>query len=112
MRDINDKKGGGLMMIVDELDDIAMDRFTSNCRDVLGVRMEMGSFHFAMILVYLDMRDAVRNAKIYEEIDRIMAEIPEGVGKLVVGDFNGHVGFLGDQEVNGNGTMILDFMER
>ena len=31
---------------------------------------------------------------------------------IVMGDFNAHVGFLGRQDINQNGRMMLDFMDR
>ena len=73
--------------------------------EVLGVNL-------VIVLVYLDTRDTERNGGIYREMDRKMAEIPEGEGRIVLGDFNGHVGFIGEHDLNRNGQMMLDFMER
>ena len=41
-----------------------------------------------------------------------MENMDEGIPLLFFGDFNGHVGFLGDQGVNRNGSMLLDFVDK
>ena len=65
-----------------------------------------------IILVYMDVGDLLRNRRIYEEMDRLMGEIDERIPVAVMGDFNGHVGFLGEQERNRKGEMMMNFAER
>ena len=54
-------------------------------------------------MVYLDTRDLGRNADIYAAMSDVLARIPECMARLVIGDFNGHVDFLGDHDTNRNG---------
>ena len=56
------------------------------------------------MLVYIDVKDRERNANIYENLNigmemAVSSEMPI----IKMGDFNGHVGFLGSQERNYNG---------
>ena len=63
-------------------------------------------------MAYLDVKDRNRNNKIYREIIRLIDEIGEEKLLVIMGDFNGHVGFLGPQELNLNGKLLLDFVEK
>ena len=44
-----------------------------------------------------------RNRRIYDELDRIVRGKIDDMPLAVIGDFNGHVGFLGSQDRNGKG---------
>ena len=56
-----------------------------------------------MVIVYLDVGGACRNSAIYRELDRIAEGVGEHGRLMVIGDFNGHVGFLGEQPRSRNG---------
>ena len=113
MREMDDKRGGGLMLLgIGGEGGVQMEKLVSGSRDVLAVRLEMGGFVCVVVVVYLDTRDLGRNADIYAAMNVIMARIPDRMARLVMGDFNGHVDFLGDHDTNRNGEMILDFMEK
>ena len=58
------------------------------------------------------MGDANRNAAIYRELDRIVEGMGEREKFMIMGDFSGHVGFLGKQPRNRNEKILLDFIER
>ena len=111
MRDMEDKKGGGLMILTNDLATVEMEGQNCNSNDILVARVEIWSFSFLLVLVYLDTRDIGRNGRIYEELNGIMNRLMEGEACLIMGDFNGHVGYLGEQELNRNGDKMLDFME-
>ena len=49
---------------------------------------------------------------IYESMDQGIAAIVGDACVIVMEDFNGHVGFLGEQEKNYGGEMLLEFAER
>ncbi len=50
-----------------------------------------------------------KNIKIKREMNTILNEAV--VPTLVIGDFNGHLGFLGEQSINRNGKIVLELME-
>jgi len=112
MRDIQDKKGGGLMIISREGDQMDISRREDSCTDILVVDITIHCFKLVLVVIYADVRDGERNRKIYESLDRIMRETTGENARMVLGDFNAHVGFIGEQRLNRNGELILNFMER
>ena len=60
----------------------------------------------------MDVSDLNRNKAIYNAIEKILSRLDEGMPVAVIGDFNCHVGFLGEQSKNRKGEMMLEFMER
>ena len=66
-----------------------------------------------VVLVYIDTKDRERNKYIYENLNACMEVAVNSEMPIIgMGDFNGHVGFLGNQERNYNGMKMLEFMER
>ena len=54
-----------------------------------------------------DNKTRDHNKKIIEEIGQILEEIEmQQKATIVLGDFNGHLGYLGNQEENMNGKLI------
>lgn len=109
---MSDKKGGGLMLLTWKDGEVKLNKLECGGRDVLVVEVEVGDVRCVVMLVYMDVGDLSRNKVIYDELDRAMRKIPENVPKVVMGDFNGHVGFLGTQDLNRKGEMMLEFAER
>jgi len=112
MRNMEDKKGGGLMLIYRMADEMEVVQRTNGSRDILAVDVTIGCIKLAIVLVYIDVKDKDRNLQIYRNLDEILEGIPNGLGKIVMGDFNAHIGFLGEQRQNNNGELLLNFMER
>jgi len=114
MRELKDKKGGGLMILYRKDDLLKMEisqRETTNS-DILAVKVVVGCLKVLIALVYIDVKDKERNLKIYEDLNIIMQDTPMDYGKIIMGDFNAHVGFLGEQRLNINGELLLHFMEK
>ena len=109
MREGEDKRGGGLMLLSREKDDVMVEGVESGCGDVLVAEVKVRGGVWYVILVYVDTVDMERNAGIYGKLNDIMRGLPENCMRVVMGDFNGHVGFLGPQELNRKGEMMLDF---
>ena len=65
-----------------------------------------------VLLVYLDVRDEKRNKYIYENLDLMISDLDNKMSVIVMGDFKGHGGFLGDQDNNHNLVKLLEFVER
>lgn len=111
-REMSDKKGGGMLLITREENDINMGRVEEECRDILVAEVCVRGWECKLVLVYLDTGDTERNVGIYGRLDAIIESSGELVPLLVFGDFNGHVGYLGEQRINGNGRMLLEFIEK
>ena len=99
MREQTDKKGGGLTMLKDR-DDYNYDKLDNTFRDILNVKLDLGRLNIYVLMVYLDVKDKERNKYIYENLDLMMREMDNQMPVIVMGNFNGHVGFLGNRDKN------------
>ena len=107
LRSPEDKKGGGLAILWDKNGKIKIEEIEYKHPDILISLIEIGNFSFKLVLVYLDTNDKNRNANIYQHLNKI---IDSSISKLcIVGDFNGHTGILGPQDINYNGKKFLEF---
>ena len=83
-------------------------------KDILEVEGKCLGQKIRFILVYFDVKQyksgGERNEKIKKEVERIM-EKEEGEAKIILGDFNGHIGLLGTQPLDKNGKTILSWLE-
>ena len=110
MRDRDDKKGGGILLLCNNRD-ISIEKKEYGNNDLLVVDIKVGSFAFTMMVTYMDVSDRFRNIELYRIMDGVMEEA--GNRKvLILGDFNGHVDFIGNHRTNGNGNLMLDFIDR
>ena len=57
----------------------------------------------------MDVLDQSRNETIRRELNTICKKF-ENERLIILGDFNGHLGFLGTQVLNANGRFVLNFM--
>ena len=62
--------------------------------------------------VYPDVKDKERNKYIHKDFDLVMRNLYIQMPVIEMGDFNGHVRFLGNQDKNHNGVKLLEFVER
>ena len=83
----------------------------SKSKDYLYVISEMGGQKLIFIVVYFSVNDKTRNDAMKKEIEGIV-ESNEGRRLVILGDFNGHVGFKGYQQIDENGKMIIEWMEK
>ena len=112
MRDLTDKKGGGLMLIHKNLN-VNLNKCTTINKDILIVEGKIYNLSIKIILVYLSVNDFSLNKNIIEEINKnINKELDIQQDLLILGDFNGHVGFLGPQKINKNGELLLDLIDK
>jgi len=110
MREVTDKRGGGLMFVWRQDEGLEIEKIQNESPDILAVRVRVGSLDFVAVLVYADTRDMDRNRTLYGHLNELTREVSE-VPKVIMGDFNAHVGFLGDHPLNANGELMLRFME-
>lgn len=108
MRKLNDKKGGGLM-VLRKGENVQMTETDTKNEDVMIVECEICSMKFTLFLVYLSVNDNDRNTKIMNEIQQRPQRLEENY--IVIGDFNGHIGIIGQQSINENGRKLLNLSE-
>ena len=110
MRKEQDKKGGGLLMAADG-DKSRFDKLSNVSEDLLIVRVEIMGFEVVIFVIFLDIKDRERNRKIIEDLERYLEKHEDG-NIILMGDCNGHLVFIGAQQVNFNGQLIMKLMER
>ena len=116
MRDMQDRKGGGLVCAFKENNNIDLEKKESNSKEILHIKGKIGDCKLTMVLVYMrtgnDAEVEQGNREIMRECGAIVGAVVEGEGVLVLGDFNGHLGYLGYQEENKNGKIVNNFIDR
>lgn len=106
----SDKKGGGLMIVYNDKYVRGTKKETKS-DDLLNCEMEIEKFKFRLILVYMDVNDQSRNEGIRVEIKNLLDDLQPEENLVILGDFNGHLGFLGTQELDRNGKFVIELME-
>ena len=108
---MQDRKGGGLLIMYKEKEKYGLQKMTTRSTEILHVEGEIGKKRIRIVLVYMktgnDNETKEHNKKIIEEIGQIVEEKEiQQKATIVLVDFNGHLGYLGNQEVNMNGKLI------
>ena len=109
-RDLKDKKGGGLMIQMGKK--VIHKVITTRSSDLLFIEVEIRNITLKILLVYMDVTNEERNVKIRRELNEILEQSLEEDNLIILGDFNGHVGFIGPQDINRNGKYVLELMEK
>ena len=112
-RKLNDKKGGGMMILVDQ--GMSVDPDTNECQggnpDLLHVKIRAEEGMSLMVmLIYMDTKDQMRNTKLQNDLDKMIEE-KEHEKRIVLGDFNGHIGYIGKQKKDINGKYVDSLVE-
>ena len=94
MRDLNDKKGGGIMAVMKREDECSMEEVVCQDCAVMRFRIYIGSTKMHVLLVYVDGKVDQRMENSYRTIEREVEKIADDESLLVLGDFIGHVGFF------------------
>ena len=113
MRNLNEKKGGGLMILFrrDNIFKIDYEKVETKSKDLLHVDFKIGAEKIKVILVYFSVHNSeinVKNRTIYEEISNIIVDCHENL--MIIGDFNGHIDGLGYQRKDYNGKIVLELV--
>ncbi len=115
MRGVDDRRGGGLMMMYQEEDCFYLEKVPSESTEILHAEGKMGEMRMTMLLVYLRTVNEVEvgagNRRILREVEEKIRRRKADIGVLVLGDFNGHLGYLGHQKENRNGKLVNDFID-
>ena len=115
MTDKQSKKGGGLMIVHKNTHAYTeLEQVDTKQEDILILRGTLKSMKVTIILLYLSV---IRGATERKSNQEIMTEIRRGISHcdddelvFIMGDFNAHVGIIGEQELNYNGKIVLDIM--
>ena len=103
MREMQDRKGGGLQIMYKEKEKYDLQKMTTRSTEILHVEGEIEKGQIRIVLVYMksgnDNETKEHNKKIIEEIGQILKEreIKQKI-TIVLGDFNGHLGYLGKKK--------------
>ena len=115
MRNMDDKKGGGLMILYREEEKMELKIEKSRSKDILDMKGNVMNKSVRLILAYLDCgignEAKVRNKLIIEEIENKLENTHEEAVMVLV-DFNAHMGYLGYQIENENGRIVKELLNR
>ena len=117
MREIKDKKGGGLRIMIQNKQGTGILKQRTCNPDILHATVEIGSANLQIVLVYLSVSktadDRERNKNMKAEIDKILeAAAAKDEALLLLGDMNGHIGQLGYQKEDENGRIVIDWINQ
>ena len=112
MRDVNDKKGGGLMVVMRQMSESSIEELRCADSDVLRLMISIHPYKLNVFLVYIDGKSNQRMEHSYRAMECELQKMTPDEMLVVLGDFNGHVGFLGSQPPNKHGNRLLDFLEK
>ena len=81
MRELQDKKGGGLLFLWKQEDKFRATRTPTECKDILNVHFKLENFSLHIILVYFSVanrdQDKIRNKKMRKEVERIIGKLED-----------------------------------
>ena len=116
MRDMEERKGGGLLILHKKDSKFQFTKEESTSRDLLLLKGLIGTVKFVVMLAYLrtgnDTETIRYNEIILTELKRKIGGVPDGTAMVILGDFNAHLGYLGQQAENANGRLVQDMIER
>lgn len=78
------------------------------CCDVLDVIISIAETKITLVLVYFDVIDRERNQGIKYILEARLEEIENDERLILLGDFNGHLGFIVPQKLNWKGKITLE----
>ena len=112
MRKLEDKKGGGLTVLMNRNSFCELNEQECKNSDILLVNAIIKNVTIKLILVYVDVKDKLRYEILMRQLDSELDKIKDGEKVILLGDFNGHIGFLGPQTLNHNGEKLLNLAEK
>ena len=104
MRAQDGKGGGGLRVLYQKQEHIQLQQITSKQKDILIMRGTLKHYKITIVLVYLlvirNETEKLSNKHTLTEIVNETKKCSEEELVFVMGDFNAHLGFIGEQETN------------
>ena len=115
MRKIEDKKGGGLQIMMKKHKQVSFEKRKSVCKDILEIEGRCFGMRIKIILVYFDSNKGgdgrCRNEVIRKEVESKIKK-NESECLLVLGDLNAHSSLLEDKREDVNGKMVKEWIEK
>ena len=112
MRSNTEKKGGGLMLLHKDKKEIDLQQTKTKLKDMLVVKGTIKKYKTTIILVYLSVvkgeEEKKANEDMKKEVRRHIENCEDEELIFLLGDFNGHIGILGNQQLNYNGKLVMD----
>ena len=99
------------MLLYNKSENSNIEKLESGHSDALHAKCLIKDCSFHLIAVYFDTKEIPRNEAIIENLTYILDKVRDKP-IILLGDFNGHLGFIGDQALNRNGSMVLDLAEK
>lgn len=113
MREENDTKGGGLMILHKKSDKLSFNKVDSGHKDILVIEGKCNNQKIKIILVYFGVKKTKKandaNDEMRKKVEKIMNKADENEALVVLGDFNAHTGEIGYQDIDHNGKMIHEW---
>ena len=109
MRRKEEKKGGGLMIMYKKKH-VTFEQYVTRNNNLMHASCKIGSEKFNIILVYMSVDNIVQNKNNMKEIESIINDIQGSY--MILGDFNGHLGFLGPHQMNKNGELLYNLIDK
>ena len=92
-------------MIMHKSNNITIAKCSTTNNNLMITKCNAYGETFKLILVYMTVDDTNQNKEIMEEIEKAIENTKEDF--IIMGDFNGHVGFLGNHPMMENYYAIL-----
>lgn len=103
--------GGGIMILYKNNDNLLVTQKQIHNDHILLCEIKVCGKKIILATVYYTVNDKILNREINDELVNIM-ETNENEAVLILGDFNAHLGFVGEQEINFNGKLVVEIMEK
>ena len=108
------KKGGGIMVLAPEMEEINLHKKENECTELLDLEGEIYGMGIKIVVVYFDSNKNREgneaNKKIRTEVEKLI-ENNEKQGLMILGDFNGHIELLDGRKDDLNGKMLGRWVE-
>lgn len=95
--------------------EINVEKIDTKIRDILYAKCSATNLSFYIVLVYFPCgdkgEDKLLRKGMQKELEVILEE-KQNHPLLLLGDFNGHVGFLGKQKLDEGGKVVLDLINK
>ena len=111
-RQQKDKKGGGLLIMYKDSSNMKLEEVNVQNNDILVLKGFIGRHKVKLVLVYYTTRSSSGSREINQRITSCIEEIMESADDeehiIIMGDFNGHLGWIGDQKLDENGKIVKE----
>ena len=109
-RKIEEKKGGGIMILKKKDSYIKVEKILEEHPDILLTKCQAGNLEFILAVIYISCNPK-ENVKIYETIDRLLNKYEENP-MMIIGDMNAHTNMIIKDKINKNGEKLIEWLNR